>query len=114
MDDALFASQVVQSRVAQRWGLSRIRMDLQKKKVPQSLAEKALSSAFIPGQEETQAQELLERQKRRFSVKKGEAANKARQRAWEFLVRKGYSYSTARLAVEKVLGYNPGLPQEGN
>lgn len=110
VDDRDFAELLVRSKTAQNWGPAKIRAALYKRRVPRELGERALSKSFPAALEKTNARELLTRQKRRFSAKNDPKAARARQKAFGFLVRKGYSLEAARLAVMEVFGYNSELP----
>lgn len=112
VDDETFAEGFAQSRADRNWGPGKIKAALHQKKIPRELVEKSVIAVF-PGADEAQkALELLDRQKRRF-IRKKENKKGARSRsAFDYLVRRGYSFSAARLAVKEVFGYNSGLPDE--
>jgi SOS response regulatory protein OraA/RecX len=95
--------------MAQNWGPTKIRMGLILKKVPREIIDETLRASYPQEDEARQAQELLERQKQRFLRKKEKKPGQRLRQALEFLVRKGYSLTTARLAVDKVFRYNPDL-----
>jgi regulatory protein len=109
IDDWEFAEQFVHSKKAQGWGPRKILTALQKKRIPRDLMEKALNLRFPLEDEKEQAKELLSRQKQRFLHKKEKRAGDSRRKAFEFLVRKGYSLEIARLAVMNVFSYNSDL-----
>jgi regulatory protein len=114
VDDETFAEGFAQSRMKRNWGPGKIKVALQKKKIPRELAGKSVASAF-PGEAEAQnALELLERQKQRFLRKKEKKRGQTAALAFAYLVRKGYSFQAARLAVKGVFSYNSGLPEEEN
>ncbi len=110
--DEAFAESFAHSKLRQGWGPGKIRAGLALKKIPRELAERTLKDLF-PGRGEAQtAMELLGRQKARFLAKKEKKRGERARRAFEFLARRGYSFQAARLAVQEVFGYNPGLPGE--
>ena len=114
VNDAAFAEAFVHFKVTQNWGPTKIRMGLILKKVPREIIDQTLRASYPQEDEARQAQELLERQKQRFLRKKEKKPGQRLRQALEFLVRKGYSLTAARLAVDKVFRYNPDPPSEEN
>jgi regulatory protein len=112
VDDAAFAEGFAQSRAKRSWGPGKIRVALQKKKISRELVGKSVASAFPEREEAQKALELLERQKQRFLRKKEKKKGQRPGWAFDYLVRKGYSFQAARLAVKEVFSYNSGLPEE--
>jgi regulatory protein len=112
VDDAAFAESFAVSRMNRSWGPGKIKIALQKKKIPRELAEKSTVAAFQGEGEAEKALDLLDRQKRRFMRKKEKKKGQRLSLAFDYLVRKGYSFQAARLAVKGVFGYNSGLPEE--
>jgi regulatory protein len=112
INDIQFVEVFIRSKRSQKWGPRKIEMALMKKKISRELAQKALGEDFTRDQEKEQALELLERQRSRFMAKKEKKPGDRKRKAFEFLARRGYSLEAARLAVQEVLGYNPGLPSE--
>jgi regulatory protein len=109
LNDAVFAEAFVHFKTSQNWGPSKIRLELQKKRVPREIVDQVLQAASSPEKESQRAVDLLDRQKQRFLRKKEKKKGQRLQWALEFLVRKGYSYGVARLAVQEVFSYNPDL-----
>jgi regulatory protein len=114
VNDETFAESFVHFKITQNWGPTKIRMGLYKKKVPRDIIDKTLKASYSPEGEGEQAIELLERQKQRFLRKKEKKKGQRLRQAFEFLVRKGYSASAARLAVDKVFSYNSDLSEDDN
>jgi SOS response regulatory protein OraA/RecX len=112
VNDANYAESFVHFKMSQNWGPTKIRMGLYKKKVPREIIDKTLKASYSPEGEGERAIELLERQKQRFLRKKEKKQGQRLRQAFEFLVRKGYSASAARLAVVKVFSYNPDLSED--
>ncbi|HEY5039146.1 MAG TPA: regulatory protein RecX [bacterium] len=112
LNDAAFTETFIHSRMGRSWGPFKIRSGLLKKRIPRELGDKTLASVFTRGVETENARELLERQKQRFLRKKEKKPGQNLHRACEFLVRKGYSFPAARLAVREIFGYNSGLLQD--
>lgn len=109
LNDETFAESFAHFKMGQNWGPSKIRLGLQKKKVPREIVEKVLRATSSPEKESQRAIELLDRQKQRFLRKKERKKGQRLRQALEFLVRKGYPYGVARLAVQEVFSYNSGL-----
>lgn len=110
IDDRQFTEVFIRSKRSQNWGPRKIELELLRKKVPRELAQKSLGVDFTRDQEREQALELLGRQRPRFMAKKEKKPGDRKRKAFEFLARKGYSLEAARLAVQEVFRYNPGLP----
>ncbi|HTA77795.1 MAG TPA: regulatory protein RecX [bacterium] len=106
VNDVNYAESFVHAKAAQNWGPMKIRMGMYKKKVPRDIIDKTLRASYSSEAEGEQAIELLDRQKQRFLRKKEKKKGQRLKQAFEFLVRKGYSASVARLAVAKVFSYN--------
>jgi SOS response regulatory protein OraA/RecX len=113
VNDQNYAEAFIHLKMSQNWGPTKIRMGLFQKKVPREIIDTALKASYPEEQEAGQAAELLERQKQRFLRKKEKKRGQRSRQAFEFLVRKGYSLRSARLAVDQVFRYNPDLPEEG-
>ncbi len=114
VNDKTYAESFVHFKMAQNWGPTKIRMGLFQKKVPREIIDQTLKASYPQADEARQAVELLERQKQRFLRKKEKKPGQRTRQALEFLVRKGYSLSAARLAVERVFRYNPDPLSEDN
>ncbi|GEM_PF-811042 len=114
LDDGVFTELFIRNRKDRHWGPRKIETALFKKKIPREMIQRALRSVFPSGDEKQNALEYLARQKQRFLRKKEKKKGETKRKAWEFLVRKGYSLEAARLAVREVFGYNPELPPEEN
>ena len=112
LNDETFAEAFIHFKTDQNWGPSKIRLGLQKKKVPRDIIDRTLRAASSPEKESQRAIELLDRQKQRFLRKKEKKKGQRLRQALEFLVRKGYPYGVARLAVQKVFSYNSGFSNE--
>ncbi|HXL73367.1 MAG TPA: regulatory protein RecX [bacterium] len=112
LNDQAYAESMVHAKTSQNWGPSRIRTALYQKKVPREIIDQTLKSSYSPEGEARQAAELMERQKQRFLRKKEKNKGQRLRQAFEFLIRKGYSVSAARLAVNQVFSYNPDLLTE--
>ena len=114
VNDETYAESFVHFKMSQNWGPTKIRMGLYKKKVPREIIDKTIKASYSPEGEGEQAVELLERQKQRFLRKKEKKKGQRLRQAFEFLVRKGYSASASRLAVDKVFSYNSDLSEDDN
>lgn len=114
LNDQAYAESLIHAKSSQNWGPVRIRTALYQKKVPQDIIDQTLKSSYSQEGEAAQAAELMERQKRRFLRKKEKKAGQRLRQAFEFLVRKGFSVSSARLAVNQVFSYNPDLSDDDN
>lgn len=112
VNDETFSEIYVNSKMNQGWGPHKIKLGLQKKKIARGLSEKAVGSAFPPEKINQSALEILGRQKQRFLRKKEKKKGQRLELACQFLVRKGYSFQVARLAVTRVFGYNSDLPHD--
>ncbi|HET9870127.1 MAG TPA: regulatory protein RecX [bacterium] len=112
VDDAAFAEGFARSRADRGWGPAKIRAALRLKKIPRETVEASTAGVFPAQDEAAAARELLERQKAKFSPAKDKKRGQGAARALAYLVRRGYSFGAARLAVKGVLGYNSGLPGE--
>jgi SOS response regulatory protein OraA/RecX len=111
LNDQAYAEALAHFKASQNWGPSKIRTALYQKKVPREIIDQVLKSSHSPEGEAQQALELLERQKQRFLRKKEKEKGQRSKQAFGFLVRKGYSPSAARLAVNRVFGYNSDLSE---
>lgn len=114
LNDQAYAESLIHAKASQNWGPARIRTALYQKKVPRDIIDQTLKSSYSQEGEAAQAAELMERQKQRFLRKKEKKAGQRLRQAFEFLIRKGFSVSAARLAVSQVFSYNPELPEEDN
>jgi len=114
LNDHDFTDQFVRSKMAQNWGPRKIQAAFQKKRIPREMGEKALARAFPSADEKEQAKTYLFRQKQRFLRKKEKKAGDNLRKAFEFLIRKGYSLEAARLAVKDVFSYNSDLLSDRN
>jgi len=112
VNDAAYAESFIHFKMGQNWGPTKIRTGLYQKKVPRKIIDQTLKASHSPEAEARQAVELMERQKQRFLRKREKKKGQRLRQAFEFLVRKGYSLSTARLAVDKVFSYNPDLSDD--
>jgi len=114
LNDQAYAESLIHAKTSQNWGPSRIRTALYQKKVPREIIDQTLKTSYSPEGEAAQAVELMDRQKQRFLRKKEKKKGQRLRQAFEFLIRKGYSVSAARLAVNQVFSYNSDLPEEDN
>ncbi len=112
LNDQTYAESLIHAKTSQNWGPARIRTALYQKKVPREIIDQTLKSSYSQAGEGQQAAELMERQKQRFLRKKEKKKGQRLRQAFEFLVRKGYSVSAARLAVNQVFGYNSDLSED--
>jgi len=112
LNDKNYAESLVHFKIGQNWGPSKIRTALYQKKVPREIIDQTMKSTYSSEGEAQQALELLERQKQRFLRKKEKVKGQRSKQAFGFLVRKGYSLSAARLAVNRVFSYNSDLLNE--
>jgi SOS response regulatory protein OraA/RecX len=109
LNDQAYAESLIHAKASQNWGPARIRTALYQKKVPREIIDQTLKASYSQEGEAAQAAELMERQKQRFLRKKEKKAGQRLRQAFEFLIRKGFSVSSARLAVSQVFSYNPDL-----
>jgi regulatory protein len=94
LDDARFATHFAEDkRKLERWGSERIERDLRKRGVPLDLVEAAVSSQQRPDELEAALELLVQR------LPEPPADDRARDRAWRLLVRKGYEPELAYEAV---------------
>lgn len=94
LDDARFAAHFAEDkRKLERWGCERIERDLRKRGVPLDLVEAAVSAQERPDELEAALALLAQR------LPEPPADDRARDRAWRLLVRKGYEPELAYEAV---------------
>ncbi len=114
LNDGVFTEIFIRNRKDRNWGPRKIEAALRQKKIPREMVEKTLKLVFSEESEKKNALEFLARQKQRFFRKNEKKKGDRQRKAWEFLVRKGYSLEAARLAVKEVFSYNSDLPPEEN
>jgi len=88
IDDAIFAKGWVEARLKRPLGIRRIRLELAAKGINETVIEKALNSAKEDYSEKEIAGKLA---RERFSRQKGIEPQKAKQRVYAFLLRRGFS-----------------------
>lgn len=94
LDDARFAQRFSEDkRTLERWGSERIERELLRRGVPPDLVEKALAAQDREGELDSALALLAEK------VREPPADDRARDRAWRMLVRKGYTPELAYDAV---------------
>ncbi len=94
LDDARYAQRFAEDkRTLERWGSERIGLELRRRGVPPDLVE-AAASGREPGEELDAALALLAERMPELL-----AGDRERDRAWRFLVRKGYEPELAYEAV---------------
>jgi SOS response regulatory protein OraA/RecX len=112
VDDRRSAESFAASRKAMGWGPSKIRSAFFKRGIPGLLADQALFAEFGGEAEAESALKLLQAHSRRFLGSNQVSKPKGPEKALSFLLRRGFSYPSSRLAVQKVFSYNPELPEE--
>ena len=94
LDDARFAQRLTEDkRTLERWGAERIERELVRRGVPPDLVEAALAQQDREGELDSALALLAEK------VREPPADDRARDRAWRMLVRKGYAPELAYDAV---------------
>jgi regulatory protein len=94
LDDARFAQRLAEDkRTLERWGAERIERELLRRGVPPDLVETALAEQDREGELDSALALLAEK------VREPPADDRARDRAWRMLVRKGYAPELAYDAV---------------
>jgi regulatory protein len=94
LDDARFAQRLADDkRTLERWGTERIERELRRRAVPLDVVEATLAGRDREGELESALALLAER------VREPPADDRARDRAWRMLVRKGYAPELAYDAV---------------
>jgi len=94
LDDARFAQRFSEDkRTLERWGSERIERELLRRGVPPDLVETALAAQDREGELDSALALLAEK------VREPPADDRARDRAWRMLVRKGYTPELAYDAV---------------
>lgn len=94
LDDARFAQRFAEDkRTLERWGAERIERELARRGVPPDLVETALAQQDREGELDSALALLAEK------VREPPADDRARDRAWRMLVRKGYAPELAYDAV---------------
>lgn len=94
LDDARFAQRLVEDkRTLERWGTERIERELARRGVPPDLAEAAVAQRDREGELDSALALLAEK------VREPPSDDRARDRAWRMLVRKGYAPELAYDAV---------------
>ena len=112
INDERSAEAFMASRKRMGWGPAKIRVGLLKRGFPKPLIDQTLSEYFGKDEEGECALHLLRGKKSLFPASNPKIPVKGPQKALAFLVRRGFSYACARLAVQKVFGYNSELPDE--
>jgi SOS response regulatory protein OraA/RecX len=112
VNDERSAESFTASRKGMGWGPSKIRVGLLKRGIAKTLIDQTLREHFGKDEEGECALHLLRGKKSFFRDSNPDNSNKRPQKALAFLVRRGFSYGYARLAVQKVFGYNSDLPEE--
>lgn len=100
LNDSEFADQWARSRMTRNIGHRRIAMELKQKGVDSETIEQALEN-IDENDEMNNAMDLVRRQLSR--QKPGEDPRKTAQRISAMLVRRGYSFDTARAAISEVM-----------
>ncbi len=113
INDQRSADAFVASRRRMGWGPTRIRAAFHKRGLAGQIGERALAEEFGGAEEAKSALDLLRGKKRRFIGTEAKPTPKGPEKALSFLLRRGFSYSSSRLAVQKVFSYNPELPEDG-
>lgn len=94
LDDARFAQRFSEDkRTLERWGAERIERELSRRGVPPDVVETTLAAQDREGELDSALALLAER------VREPPADDRARDRAWRMLVRKGYAPELAYDAV---------------
>ncbi len=101
LDDARFAQRLTEDkRTLERWGSERIERELVRRGVPPDLIEAALAQQDREGELDSALALLAEK------VREPPADDRARDRAWRMLVRKGYA---PELAYDAVRAHGGGI-----
>ncbi len=112
INDERSAESFTASRKGMGWGPAKIRVGLLKRGLARTLIDTAMRENFGKDEEGDCALHLLRGKKSFFRLSNPGRSKKGPQKALAFLVRRGFSYGCARLAVQKVFGYNSELPEE--
>jgi regulatory protein len=107
LNDEEFAANFANSRLtAKPIGRSRMRRDLQRKKLPSETVENALDEAY----EQQSEEELIDRAiSKRVRLKGAPATREEAKRLFDYLVRRGFSYD---LVIRKVREAGKGIEAE--
>jgi regulatory protein len=107
LNDEEFAVNFANSRLtAKPIGRSRMRRDLQRKKLPSEIVENALDEAY----EQQSEEELIERAiSKRVRLKGAPATREEAKRLFDYLIRRGFSYD---LVIRKVREAGKGIEAE--
>ncbi len=103
VDDADYAEQYAKSRMsASGYGPQRVERELMKRGIDRKLAENAVQDAYPD--DEVEGAAMAQAEKRALSLMRSESdARKRRKKLMDFLVRRGFSYETARNASDDAL-----------
>jgi regulatory protein len=107
LNDEEFAANFTSSRLtAKPIGRSRLRRDLQRKKLPSETVENALDEAY----EQQSEEELIDRAiSKRMRLKGAPATREEAKRLFDYLIRRGFSYD---LVIRKVREAGKGVEAE--
>ncbi len=101
LDDAAYARQYAESRrAAQGYGPERIRQELRRRGIDAETAQAALAAS--EDVDATLALALAQAERRWTSLAREPDARKRRKKLFDFLVRRGFGFDTARQAVEQM------------
>ncbi|HYE59199.1 MAG TPA: regulatory protein RecX, partial [Rhodothermales bacterium] len=107
LDDAAYAEQYAESRrLGQGYGPERVRQELRRRGVDGETAARAVEQRYA--EDETLAMALSQAERRWPSLAREPDPRKRRKKLFDFLVRRGFSFDTARRAVETVSGAETG------
>jgi regulatory protein len=109
LDDGAYARSYARSRLANRgYGPGRVRLELRRRGVAQPLVEQALEEAYAD--EDPLVMARAQARKRWPRLARESDPYKRRRKLTDFLVRRGFSYETARQVVEELEDEEAGPP----
>ncbi|MDX2031644.1 MAG: regulatory protein RecX [Blastocatellia bacterium] len=100
LDDDAYAANFAQSRLsAKPLGRSRLRRDLQRKKLPAQAVESALDQAYEERDEETLIEEAI---RKRTRIKGPPVTPEDAKKLFDYLIRRGFGFDLARRKIRAV------------
>jgi regulatory protein len=112
LDDAAYAGQYAESRrLGQGYGPERVRQELRRRGVDAETARAAVEERY--DEDETLAMARAQAERRWPGLAREPDPRKRRKKLFDFLVRRGFSFDTARRAVEAVSGEDVGENEAG-
>jgi len=100
LDDRRFAELWTQGRLKKRYGKGRVILELREKGVNQEIIDEVVKKAYSSVDEIGMALDLVKR--KRYNLEWAEDQRVAR-RVWEFLRRRGFSFSIIREVMSRIL-----------